>query len=45
MDDETSSDRESFECDEVDFAICCLAVCDYSSYEMIDGEVRIVAQA
>ena len=45
MDDQSSSDRDDFECDEVDFAICCLALCEYSSYDMVDGEIRIVGQA
>ena len=45
MSDTCSSDCDGFECDEVDFAICCLALCEYSSYDMVDGEIRIVGQA
>ena len=37
--------KHSLECDEAEFVVCCFALCDWGTYTIDDGEIRIRGKA
>jgi hypothetical protein len=37
--------KQSLECDEAEFVVCCFALCDWGTYSIDNGEVRIRGKA